>query len=160
MDMQLSPTEKALADRVSRQMQLLSAAFMGVCLVLATVAWILLEGSGEPFEFSFSDPIVPILFALAIVQLALAPFLPRLLQNYSQPAKSSKKALEQSLISSHIIGLALRQTAAVFGFVLSILTNDPGWAMLLGALAAIAILFSWPKRRGIEQRVISQRSDS
>jgi len=159
MDMQLTPTEKALTDRVIKKMQLLSAAFMGVCLVLSTLPWMIWDGSGEPFQFSFSEPIVPILFVLAIVELTIAPYLPRLLQNQPQPAKKDEKALEQSVITPHIIGLALREAAAVFGFVLSILTNDPGWAMLLGTLAAVAILFSWPKRKRIEQQVISKRSE-
>jgi len=160
MDKQLNPAEKESLEQVLKKLQLLSIAFIATCLLLMTIPWIILDGSVEPFQFSFSDPIVPILFGIAVAELFLAPYLPRLIESQFLNTTGAKKGVEQLIFTLHIIGLALRETTAVFGFVLSMVTNDSGWAMLLGALAAVAILFSWPKRRAVKKQFIKLRDRS
>jgi len=52
--------------------------------------------------------------------------------------------------SAVIIGMAFKESVAIFGLVLSLLSGEPRWAIGFGAVALVAMSFSWPQRTTME----------
>lgn len=56
----------------------------------------------------------------------------------------------QRYIKSVVVAAALRELASVVGLVLTLLTADMTWVLLLGGTALISMLVHWPRRAAIE----------
>ncbi len=58
------------------------------------------------------------------------------------------------LLRARIIGLALAESAAIMGLVLTLISNDINWSLALSALALGVMAYLWPRRRQLERIVI------
>jgi len=60
-----------------------------------------------------------------------------------QPTAEARQGGYRSAV---IVAFAVREVAGIFGLVLTILTGDFRWVLVLAAAAALAMLIGWPKR--------------
>jgi len=54
------------------------------------------------------------------------------------------------LLRARIIGLALAETAAILGLVLTLTTGDVRWSFILGLVSLASMAALWPRRRELE----------
>ena len=60
-----------------------------------------------------------------------------------QPTAEARQAGYRSAV---IVAFAVREVAGIFGLVLTLLTGDFRWVLVLAAASALAMLIGWPKR--------------
>jgi hypothetical protein len=63
----------------------------------------------------------------------------------------------QRYTRSVVVAAALRESASTVGLVLSLLTADPTWVLLLAGAALLSMLIHWPRRAGVEDWLLRQR---
>ena len=51
--------------------------------------------------------------------------------------------------TAYIAAYALRESGALLGFILALLTGSPWWSWGLGAAALISMIFDWPKPQAL-----------
>jgi hypothetical protein len=93
---------------------------------------------------------------LAVVPLFLAPVLKRaLFKRAEADGFGAGDAGTSRWLAAHrtatVVALAVRESAAVAGFVLAVVTARPLWSYLFSALAVVAILIDWPRRGELEE---------
>ncbi len=64
----------------------------------------------------------------------------------------------QRYIKSVVVAAGLRELASIVGLVLTLLTANMTWVLLLGGAALISMLVHWPRRAAIEDFLQQQRS--
>ena len=64
----------------------------------------------------------------------------------------------QRYIKSVVVAAGLRELASIVGLVLTVLTANMTWVLLLGGAALISMLVHWPRRAAIEDFLQQQGS--
>lgn len=103
------------------------------------VLWVLSAIAGLLYVVSFVLP--PKILGAALEKL------PR--------AERSEQSVFSAWFPSHITALALREAAAVIGFVLTFLSLDTSYVIVSGAVSLFLILKEWP-REGVFQSLVSR----
>ncbi|MDQ3281930.1 MAG: hypothetical protein M3Q69_11020 [Acidobacteriota bacterium] len=115
--------------------------------IYAFIAFTVAGQAEQPFDASVKDPIVLVLYGLAVMVFIVAGILPRMLT--TAPARVRM-----------IVGMALYEACAVFALVAAFLRHD--WRLYLApwALAVIGFARLWPGSGDVTSsaRVSSQTS--
>jgi len=64
----------------------------------------------------------------------------------------------QRYIKSVVVAAGLRELASMVGLLLTVLTANMTWVLLIGGVALISMLVHWPRRAAIEDFLQQQRS--
>jgi hypothetical protein len=138
----MSPRQDAHAVLV--QLQMVCAALAAAVLVYALVAWLLLATVLEPGGVGGLPAPVPGLLALfAAATLVAAPVVERGLLQRGRGAAAERRAAAYRV--AKVVGFALRETVAVVGLVLALVTGRVAWSGLLSLAALIAMALAWPQ---------------
>ena len=65
------------------------------------------------------------------------------------PEVGAEEAM-QRYVKSVVVAAALRELASIVGLLLTLLTADMTWVLLLGGVALLSMLVHWPRRAAIE----------
>lgn len=151
-DLDVGPTVRTLS--------IICAAILMSVPVYAIIA-ILLNGSGAggfPPE-AVPRPVVPVLVVAAALLLLSAPSIGRAVRRPSRDmtggATDSPAHRLERFRTGHIMAFALRETAAILGLVVTLVTGNVNWVLGLGAAAMIAMLLGWPRRADARRLVKS-----
>lgn len=131
------------ADLKAQYRQL--AIICGV-LILAAANYIfigkLICNSGSEMD---SDPVlVGVLAVVALLFLGLAAVVYRIMMQRI-PANSTVEARIAKWKIATILSFAVRETTAIFGFVLTMLTGDLRWVVGLAGITVLFMLYAFPR---------------
>jgi hypothetical protein len=142
-------SERQAADAVLVQLQVVCAALAGAALVYFLVAWLLLAVVLDPAGVGgLPAPVPGVLAVFAAATLVAAPVVERgLLQRGggSVPDAAGYRAAK-------LLGFALRETVAIVGLVLALVTGRAAWSGLLSLAALVAMALAWPRAADLEPR--------
>lgn len=162
---------QALGQAVDRQMPALraiAAALAASVVAQAVVAWVVIDRW-------IREPIVPLATPIAgaaafsgLFLILVGYLLGRSIRDSDQrPAAGGPTgddagriwvaALVQRYTRSVVVAAALRESTSTVGLVLSLLTADPTWVLLLAGAALLSMLIHWPRRAGVEDWLLRQR---
>jgi len=133
-------------DAVLVQLQVVCAALAGAVLVYAILAWLLLGVVLEPAGVGgLPAPVPGVLAVLAAATLIAAPVVERGLLQRGWAGAASPEDRAATYRTAKVVGFALRETVAVVGLVLALVTGRAGWSGLLSLAALLAMALAWPR---------------
>jgi hypothetical protein len=150
---------EAEIDGHLRLLRLACGAIVAGASLLALVAYLLAAGGDlgrrGPAP-AVAAALVRFMAPLAVVPLLLAPVVKRaLFKRAEADGFGAGDAGIRSWLLAHrtatLVAVAIRESAAVAGFVLALVTGRPLWSYLSSALAVGAILLDWPRRGELEE---------
>jgi hypothetical protein len=156
--------QRQVEDALDRHMTRLRALALAFCFSVGfyvLIGWILiaLVGfealAGLPFALVASVAVLQLLVILAGYLVSLRMRVPR--GDFDGSAAHIEEALQRYL-SSVVVASALREVAAVVGFVLTLLTGNLVWVIGLGAVATISMMVHWPRREAVRDFLQQQRA--
>ncbi len=156
--------DELLAPRMPA-LRMIPLAFTGSVVVYIGIAWFLTRiMDWEPIlELPF--PVVAGLAATQILVVLLGYLLSRSLRSRAAamaakrgPAGSPERAAAylDRYTQSVVVASALREVAALTGFLLSLFTGEVLWVVLLGGVALVSMLVHWPRRGAVEEWLSQQ----
>lgn len=141
--------EQTLARRM-RVLQIIATAFLLAIAMYGLVAY--LVASVPLQEASAPGPyFAPVLMLLAAVAMGVAPIVERFVLS-----RGSDRPLG-TFFAASLIGLALRESGAVYGLIAALATREPGWFGAAASVSVAAILFGWPRRARLDSYLAAQR---
>jgi hypothetical protein len=138
-----TPSGNDVDTHVQRAALITGAIAMSVVIIMG-VGWFAVgRGAIEPVE---GPPILPLaLSGFGVLALIGAGAVSRMLLQAARSRTSTAERLGAAS-SAHIVGAALRESAAVVGLVATFISGDTTWVLALGALSLVAIGAAWPRR--------------
>lgn len=134
------------------------ATAMAISVVIYLVIAVLLvsQSGGSPLGHAAMPSLLPpMLAAVAVMMLVAAEVLYRIqlrqLRERSTPADPTE--LLASYRQTLLVSLALRESTAVFGLVLTLLSGNLWWCATFAAASLAAMALIWPTRRLMEELV-------
>lgn len=142
MATELDPAaKKALATA-----RILTVALAQACVLYALVAW-LMRGQREALPAERQPLLLGLLLTMAAMGLLAAPFV-----RSAMIRRTEARGLN-AWFASVIVAHALREGAAVLGFVLTLLTGKMWPVLACSAVAIAAMLQAWPSRADLEEHL-------
>ncbi|HHQ49547.1 MAG TPA: hypothetical protein ENK19_11785 [Acidobacteria bacterium] len=131
---------------------LITAAMLVSVLFYVLIAVLLLR-RGQLFLVSGVSLLEPALAAAAVLGAVGGPWFFRMrVRGLEEASRSTAPELTlERLQRARIVGLALAETAAIFGLVLTLVTGRSVWCFGLAALSVAAMLTLWPRRGQLER---------
>ena len=146
----LPEIEKKIAERMTT-VTIMYAAFVGSAVII----------SGVPFYLSVpgledSQPIILALFGVGALNLVLSFVLPRVVGKQIPPgAPPEFETVWKKFFVSTILGVALRESVAIFGLVAYMLSGNLQWPQIFGLAAIAAMVIGWPKAESLRAELSS-----
>ncbi len=137
MGNEIGSSQSGLQPRGNQQILVISFAMLASTLLFALGHTVGMFPLVEPKEGAAVATTA--LSVVAIGMLCVAFFLRSVLLKV--PSKNPR----QQRFTAHIVSLALMETCAILGFVLTNSTGDTSHAHVFGGLAAGAMILVWPK---------------
>jgi hypothetical protein len=157
-------------DRHLTRLRVIGLAFCASVAVYVGVAWLLIEilaftGVLElPFVAATSIAVGQLLVILAgyLISRAMRKAPSSGATGVVREGAAGRSAADaeeamQRYTQSVIVASALREVAAVVGFVLTLLTGQIVWVALLSGAALISMLVHWPRREAVRDFLQQQR---
>lgn len=139
--MEPSPSQAPVDFRTLRIICFALLASVVLCNVVLTILYTTGQLPGKEVK-----KMVPLIFfALALIFLVSAPVVKRALLKRSGAEYLDIMERAGDYMSANIIAFAMREGAALMGFVLSLLTGNPWWSWGLGGAAVLSMIVDWPK---------------
>ena len=120
-----------------RNLQILSATF------ILTVCIFILVASTRSGKVDQSGDLSQILYPLAFINLLLGFCVAKYWRGDLAPDASGIELLK--FLSRHVISLALIESCAIIGFVLTFTSGDQSAVQTLGAATILTMLAIWPR---------------
>lgn len=134
-------------DAQYRQIAIVSFAMIVSVAMYMLVAWFLPLKAGDLGELGI--PWIA-MAAIGLGLLAAAPMIPRMLMGKLPPTATVEERIVKFKAAT-MVGFALRESAAVIGLMITMLTGDFRWVAALGSLTILVMLFAFPKRSQLEK---------
>jgi len=137
-----------LVDAMARVTTIICIAILASIPFYVAVAWIVVgqgagaSGGGLPSVVTWA------LGAVGIAVLASAQAVWGAMKR-NAAAKPTPAERVTSYRNAAIVSFALRESAAVIGLAITMLSGDLRWCLALSAAAVIAMLLGWPRRADI-----------
>ncbi|MCG6963466.1 MAG: hypothetical protein LJE95_09390 [Acidobacteria bacterium] len=135
---------------------LATAMASSVIIYLVIAAFLVSQNRGAPLGHATMPALLPpVLSVVAVMMLVAAEVLYRIqlrqLRERTEPADPDQvlTAYRQTLL----VSLALRESTAVFGLVLTLLSGNLWWCAVFAAVSLAAMALIWPTRRLMEELV-------
>lgn len=145
-----SPEAESLVDARMRVLNIICAALLASVLMYVAIAWFLLARAGLTPSGALNDLGIAlyVLAAAAVVPLIVAPVVSKavLRQAISRVENPASEKILDAYQSSVIIGMAMRESTAIIGLVITLLTGSLTWVTALAAASLLAMLTAWPRR--------------
>ena len=141
---------RARVDEAVRFLNVVCVAMVISVGALAVVAWFVASnlGSAGPVGPPLPRALAYVGFAVGLALLFAAPVAHRkMLARAGVSLRPDERAatLLESFRLATLLAFLLREGAAIVGLMLTLLTNEPMWCYVLGALAIVAMIWGWPR---------------
>ncbi|HEV8238387.1 MAG TPA: hypothetical protein VGS57_03380 [Thermoanaerobaculia bacterium] len=145
--------EESRQSRVDEALRFLNVVCVAMVIsvgVLAMVAWFVASGPGALGQVGPPVPqaLAYLGFAVGVGLLVAAPIVHRkMLARAASTLRADEHAdtVLESFRLATLLAFILREGAAIVGLMLTLLTNEPMWCYVLGALAIVAMIWGWPR---------------
>lgn len=137
---------------------LATAMASSVLIYLVIAAFLVSQGGGSPLGHDMMPSLLtPVLAVVAVMMLVAAEVLYRiqLRQLRERPTPADPDQILTGYRQTLLVSLALRESTAVFGLVLTLLSGNLLWCAVFAAASLAAMAFIWPTRRLMEELVTS-----
>jgi hypothetical protein len=152
--------EEDLQGSITRALSVaivLATAMMTSVLIYLVIAAVLVSQGARAMPAGTAMPslLPPVLAVVAVMMLVAAEVLYRMqlgqLRARTAPADPDEilKGYRQTLL----VSLALRESTAIFGLVLTLLSGSLWWCAAFAAASLVAMALIWPTRRLLEELV-------
>lgn len=141
----MEATPPALVNDAARVTTVICAAILLAVPVYVAVAWIVV-GQGVGASGSALPPVLT--WALAAVGAALLSVAQAVWAAMTRGAAARPTPAERlaAYRTAAIVSFAMRESAAIVGLAITLLTGDLRWCLGLGAAAVLAMLLGFPRR--------------
>jgi F0F1-type ATP synthase membrane subunit c/vacuolar-type H+-ATPase subunit K len=147
------PDEK---DREAlRTLRLVCVALMAGVVVLGVVVAALLLGGLEPLAPGLEGLLLPVTGGYALLSLVAAPLLESALRRV--PAGADRAQAMGRFSTAVIVGMALREGAALLAVVAALLTGDLAWGLGLATVVLLAMALALPTDRKLQDSLRTTR---
>lgn len=144
----MNPELKALVEQRLRVLRVFAGSAIVSLAVFAAVGYAVTRQAGAVVPDL--PQFLPLLIAVAwLAAVAGASIVVRriLVRAQGLPPRDRLAPFQSAVI----VGIAMRESAGVVGLVLTILTGSVVWVLSLAALAAVAIIVTFPGQRGADR---------
>lgn len=137
-------------DSAARINTVLAATMLASVAVYVVIAYLVAPtAAGDPLDPELLRTLAIVLGVVSAATLITAEVLFRARLRGARAATAVSERLAGYRVAM-IIAFALRESVAIYGLVLSFLSNDPVWAIGFAAVAALAMVAGWPRRSTLE----------
>jgi hypothetical protein len=133
-----------------RNLQIICFALtMSVVLVNLLLTFLFFTGSLQPS--GVSKPVAVAIFAVALTLLVASPAVKGAVfkRADAEGFDGDPNRRFTAYQTAYIAAFAMRETGALLGFILALLTGNPWWSWGLGAAALISMITDWPKPQAL-----------
>lgn len=128
--------------------RVLAGALMGGVVVFAGVVLVLVTRTGfQPPSADAGPTLLPLAGILTVASLLSAPFIEKALRQI--PDGTSQSDLLSRFQLTTIVGMAIREGAALFALMVALLTGQLNWGLGLAGLALLGMLLVLPTESGL-----------
>ena len=139
-----------LVDATARITSLICFAIMASIPFYVAIAWIVV-GQSEGAAVAALPPVLTwALGAVGIVMLVVAQAVWGAMKRAATAKPTAFERITAYRIAA-IVSFALRESVAIIGLVITMLTGDVRWCMTLAAAALLAMLLGWPRRADMQR---------
>ena len=135
------------------RLQVICGALAASVVMYVGVAWVVVR-QGALGEVSGAMPAAlpgAMLVAAALLLVAAGRVQRAMLARAAKPDGTGGSGVPmQAIQSAYIVGFALREAVAICGLVLTLISGDLKWAVVLSAVAVLAMVAGWPTRSRVE----------
>ena len=152
--MESEPLEHVIEQRF-RVLSILCGSLLGSLAVYVGIAWFLLRQGAITSALAADLPaaLPVVLTGVAITVLVSAEAMSRRI--FAQASQSAAASEPETLLNAYqsatIVGFAMRESAAMIGLALTLLTAAFFWVVALSAASAAAMLVAWPRKETVRQ---------
>lgn len=146
----LTATDRQSINVLMRAVTVICFAIFAAVPIYIVVAYVVVSQNPAGFASGVGPAAVWVIAAMAVVQVPVAAVVSGNLKR-SAAAKPTVAERLASFRVATIVGFALRESTAVMGLVITLLTGDLRWCLGLGALAAVSMAMAWPRRAEVEK---------
>lgn len=148
MDTAMNQESRRLVTEHSRVLNIVAAAMGFGTIVYPIVAWLFLHSGHGALLPGAPALLVPILLAAALTTLLGAEGIFRTLLAGAPGDAADARVLRYR--QAVTIAFALREAAAIIGFVLTLLTGNMAWSVGTTAVVLLAMAAGWPRRSTVK----------
>lgn len=141
--------------RALRSVRVVCVALMGGVVVLGAVVTVLLASGFEPLAPGIKGLLLPVTAGYVLLSLVAAPLLESALRKV--PASADRAEALGRFSTAVIVGMALREGAALLAVVAGLLTGDLAWGLGLAAVVLLAMVLALPSDRKLQDSLRSTR---
>lgn len=145
----MDPAPPLLVDATARVTAVICAAILMSIPIYVVMAWVIVgQGGAAPAGGGLPSVVTWALAAVGAALLAAGQALWAALRR----SAASRPTLEERLATyrtATVVSFAVRESAAIVGLAITLLTGDLRWCLVLGAAAVLAMLLGWPRRADI-----------
>jgi hypothetical protein len=139
-----------LVDATVRVTTVICIAILASIPLYVAIAWIVVgQGAGE-LGGGLPPVLIWALGAVGIVVLVVAQAMWAAMKG-SAAARPTPAERVASYRTAAVVSFALRESAAIIGLVITMLTGDLRWCVGLAAAAVLAMLLGWPRRADMQR---------
>lgn len=138
-----------------RMLRFLSAALMGGVVVLGVVVTVLFLSGFGPVSPGIEGLLLPVTTGYVLLSLVVAPLLESVLKRV--PADADRAQAMARFSNAVIVGMALREGAALVAVVGALLTGDLAWGLGLAAVVLLAMTLALPSKSKLEDYLGTRR---
>ncbi len=134
-------------------LHIICAAFVVATLLYGGVGWFVVTSSSVELPSAAKPGGLALVMATAAILLLLAaPLAQRLLAQDREARPGIMPSVPfETYRQAVIVAFAVREGAAIFGLVITLLLRDIRWVLGLGAVAVLTMLLGWPTEAGWER---------
>jgi len=144
-EVQVNTASPSLVDASARITIVLCLAILASIPFYVAVAWMVAGQRANASGGGLSEVLVWALAAVGIALLAAAQAVWATLKRGAAARPTPAERLA-SYRTATIVSFAMRESAAIIGLVISLLTGDLRWCLALSAAAVLAMLLGFPLR--------------
>jgi hypothetical protein len=142
-------------DEALRILRIVCAALMGGVVVLGVVVAVLSSSGFEPVAPGIEGLLLPVTAGYVLLSLVVAPLLESALKKV--PAGADRAEATVRFGNAVIVGMALREGAALLAVVVALLTGDLAWGLGLAAVVLLAMMLALPSERKLRDFLAKRR---
>lgn len=144
--MRVDGSEDAVVAATYRLVVIVCAALLVSLVIYVVLASFLVEQEGFVVAGDLPPVLPPLLAVIGVAMLGVAQVIPSMITRQAGTASADLGERLRTAQTATIIGMALRESTAIFGLVITLLTGEILWVLALAALSALAMVVNWPRR--------------
>ncbi len=142
--------DEAGLNRLAVTLQIIHFAILSATALYVMIAWVVTRRQSHVPAGALPSWLPHVLATLGVAALLAAGPVSKLLMRLQKARGSGSRGLYQAIAQSHIVGVALRESAVIFGLVATFVTGSMLWVGGMGLFTLLALLATWPTRARLQ----------